>query len=437
MPLKHTVEEISLDNGIKGLLVHVPDATSVRYTVQFRAGNYYVDRPEISQTAHVMEHMSFGPNEKFESLEEFSQEFSRNGAYSNAFTGSIDLVYLAGAALMEWDRILDLQELAISRPKFTEEVLETEKGNVREELIGYDGNHNRIVWQKIMRGVGLDRWYDKDELKTLGNIKLSDIESHFNKTHTLNNMRIVFVGDFSDGRREQVIEKLNKWRLKPGKLLELPKESVRPSDGLVYLKRPEIPNLGFNLYFFLNRILSRREIRAMAVLSYLLTGTMHSRIWGVARKRGICYGMGSWSNRNATGYTEFGIGGQVSYSNAKELFDLVIEQLRSVVDSGVSEDELARAKEYRTGAMQLSTETVASLASWYSDFYFDYGEIDYVDNMYELINGTTAEEIQNLAKEFITSGIWSFGAAGNIEESEIETHYQLFEEAFAEKGGVQ
>lgn len=428
MPLKHSVEEIKLNNGMQGLLIDVPDATSVVYTIHFRAGNYYVDRPEISQTAHVMEHMSFGPNAEFDSIEDFSQEFSKNGAYSNALTNSIDLVYLAGAAVMEWSRILDLQELAITKPKYTEEVLKTEKGNVREELIGYRNNYGRIVWQRVMRGAGLDRWYDEEELTTLPNITLDDIKNHFEKTHTLKNMRFIIVGDLKK-QRDEVVAHLEKWSLPTGELLSLPKETVKPAE-LVYLRKPDAQNLGFSLYFFLNRILTRRELRAMTALNYILTGTMHSRIWGVARKRGICYGAGSWSGRNPTGYSDFSFGGQVSYENADELFKLMIDQLKEVSEKGVTQEELDRAKEYRTGAMQLGTDTVASLADWYGSTYVDYGEIDYVDDMFELIKGTTVEEIKNLANEFINSGVWAFGAHGGIEESEVAKHYKLFTDAF-------
>jgi hypothetical protein len=37
--MKHTVEEIRLKNGARGLLIDVPDATVMSFQVQFRAGN--------------------------------------------------------------------------------------------------------------------------------------------------------------------------------------------------------------------------------------------------------------------------------------------------------------------------------------------------------------------------------------------------------------
>ena len=54
MPLKHEVEEITLKNGAKGLIIYTPHTTSLHYAVNFRAGNDFVKDPAKSQAAHIM-----------------------------------------------------------------------------------------------------------------------------------------------------------------------------------------------------------------------------------------------------------------------------------------------------------------------------------------------------------------------------------------------
>ena len=107
--MKHTVEEVRLKNGARGLLIDVPDATVMSFQVQFRAGNRYVLDKDIYETAHIMEHMAFGANEKFRSEHNYEQEFTKNGAYHNAYTSDYSMVYEAICADFEWDRILELQ----------------------------------------------------------------------------------------------------------------------------------------------------------------------------------------------------------------------------------------------------------------------------------------------------------------------------------------
>ena len=431
MPLKHEVEEITLKNGAKGLFIYTPHTTSLHYAVHFRAGNDFVKDPAKSQAAHIMEHMSFGANAKFPSGEAFSQEFSKNGAYSNAWTSNIDMLYYIDAALMEWDRIFDLQTLAITEPKYLPKVLKAEKGNVYEELTGYANDHVRVLWQRIMRKAGLVRWYDPEEIKTIDAVTLSDIKEHHKYTHTTNNMRFFMVGDLKP-HREELITKLEKWKLPKGKRLPLMVDTVKDV-GLVHVKRKDLPNLTFNITFFINRTLNRRELRAMNVLNHILTGTFHSRIWGKARARGICYGMNNWIDSSVTGSTEWAFVGQVSLKNARELYELIASQLKKLKKENVTQEELDAAKEYRLGSLQMNVETVSSLANWYADQYYEYDRIDSVEAFPKLIRGTTLEEIKDLANEFFTSGLHAFGAIGNIEKEDLKAHQDAFAKIFEDR----
>lgn len=135
--MKHTVSEVRLANGARGLLIDVPDATVMSFQFQFRAGNRYVGDKNVYETAHIMEHMAFGANAQFADEHAYEAEFTKNGAYHNAWTSDLSMVYIADCADFEWERILRLQQLAICQPKFKPEELEAEKGNVRSELTGY------------------------------------------------------------------------------------------------------------------------------------------------------------------------------------------------------------------------------------------------------------------------------------------------------------
>jgi len=426
MPLKHSVEEITLKNGARGLFIHTPDATSVHYDIHFWAGTLFVDDPNRSQAAHIMEHLSFGANEVHSSPEAFSQDFSKNGAYHNARTSNIDMSYYVDAAHMEWERILDLQLLAISKPKYTEKGLKAEKGNVHEELVGYANNHRRILWGEIMRSAGLRRWYDPDELKTIDGVQLKDIVNHFERTHTTNNMHFVFAGDLAE-HKDTIIAKLEAVPLKPGERLEIPKDVAKPT-GPVSIVRKDLPGVTFQLVFFINRELTRDEMQTLSIVTHVLTGTFHSRIYGEARARGICYGMGSYYSSSPMGVADFSINGQVSLTNAQELFELIVREVKAVLKNGISEEELQQAKEYHLGSVQMSWETVSSLVNWYDEEYYETGRIDYLEDLTGRIEKTSREDVQKILKEFVETGLWTLGSIGNINPDEFRTYYDLFQE---------
>ncbi|HSW90440.1 MAG TPA: insulinase family protein, partial [Candidatus Saccharimonadales bacterium] len=173
--MKHTTTEVRLKNGARGLLIDVPGATVMSFQFQFRAGNRYVKNKDIYETAHIMEHMAFGANAEFKSEHAYEAEFTKNGAYHNAWTSDLSMVYIADCADFEWERILQLQQVAICQPKFRGEELEAEKGNVKSELTGYLNNHNRVLWPKIQQLLGEDVYSYWQRIQTISNVTIRDI----------------------------------------------------------------------------------------------------------------------------------------------------------------------------------------------------------------------------------------------------------------------
>ena len=152
--MKHTIEEVRLKNGACGLLIDAPGSPVLNIRIIFRAGNKFVKNHDIYEVAHLMEHMAFGRNAQFRDEQAYETEFTKNGAYHNAWTSDYFIAYEAECADFEWERILALQELAIAKPRFNEEELASEKGNVRSELTGYQNDYSRLIWPKLQQELG-------------------------------------------------------------------------------------------------------------------------------------------------------------------------------------------------------------------------------------------------------------------------------------------
>jgi zinc protease len=425
MPLQHTVEEIVLKNGLRGLLIDVPGSSVVSYEIHFLAGNYFSPSIDVQQTAHLMEHMAFGGTELYPTQERFSQEFTKNGAYMNASTWQYEMSYYADCALMEWDRILDLQQLAITKPLFTEDILKAEKGNVREELTGQANNRRRILWQQTLRAMGDSMFLDPEKVKTINAVGLTDIESHYNKTHTLKNMRFSFAGDLKKNR-DHIVKQLESWELPKGSRLDIPKNSLHSAPP-VAIYREDMPSIMFTIMFGLNRKYNEKEKLTLNALSHILTGTHHSRILGKARTRGLCYGMGSGTDVDADDVSRYDFGGQVSAENAVELFELISEELAKVAAGDISETELNDAKQYSLGTQQMNGQTVNGVNSWYASQYFEDGTIDLMERAPEHIKGVTLEHMQELIKELLDTSEWTIGVIGAMRKPEVKNLYNIIE----------
>ena len=211
--MKHAVEEVVLKNGARGLLVDVPGASVMSTRVQFRAGMVYAKNKYVYEIPHVVEHLAFGANAEFKDEQAFEAEFTKNGAYHNAWTSDISVCYETECADFEWERIMELQRVSIVEPKFNEVELKSEKANIRSELTGYMNDYYRLLWPRVQQAVGEVILALPERLETIRNIDLKDIREHYRRTHTARNMLFIIAGNLK-GRKRRIIEMLDGWGLK-------------------------------------------------------------------------------------------------------------------------------------------------------------------------------------------------------------------------------
>lgn len=412
--MKHIVEEIVLKNGARGLIVDVPGASVMNSQFHFRAGSRFVRDKSIYETAHIMEHLAFGANKDFLDSHAYEAEFTRNGAYHNAYTSDYSMVYISECADFEWNRILGLKKVAVTEPRFNQEELIAESGNVKNELTGYLNNYTRLLWPKLAKSMGEDILTYKERLQTIPNIEPADIKEHYNRTHTSHNMRFVIAGNLTD-RKDELQQMLESWDLKPGERLPIPVDELHRTDAIT-LRRKESSDITFALTFVVPRRISDDELDAMGVLNHVLSGTLHSRIFGTARKKGLAYHMFS----DSTAYehnSSWDFGGQVTLANLDLFFDIIISEVAAVLRGELSLDEIEAAKSYALGKHQMSLQTVGQINGLYADRYFFDGVIEDYERRPEDIKSVTKERVMRVAKEFMAASCWSIGFVGDIDKS--------------------
>ena len=426
--MHHTVEEVRLKNGARGLLIDVPEATVMSMQFHFRAGNRFAKSIEIEQVAHIMEHMAFGANARFKTEHDFEAEFTKNGADHNAYTSDFSMVYEADCADFEWDRILELQKLSICQPRFNETELVAEKGNVRAELTNYLNDHHRILWPRIQQLLGEDVLTFRQALATIPNVTLRDIREHHKRTHTTRNMRFVIAGKMH-GRRATILRELESFELPEGEHFEVPKDDLH-SAGPALVRRKDASNLTFGWSLTVPYTLSDEDLDALHYLNHILTGTMHSRIFGRARSKGLAYHVGAYAGIRPFD-SSWDITGQVNHDTASELFTLMRDEIHQVLDGRVTEAELEAAKSYALGRHQMGAQTVAQISGFYTSKYFTDGSIKSYDDVPNRIKKVTCNRMVNVAKQFIDGNAWVLAGVSSGDKQELleynETIRELFE----------
>lgn len=158
----------------------------------------------------------------------------------------------------------------------------------------------------------------------------------------------------------------------------------------------------------------------MDALNHILNGTVSSRIFGEARRRGLVYSMGS-DLSHSIHYSSWDFDGEVNEESAEDLFSLIQGEMVKVLNGEISEEDINSAKSYALGRFQMGAQTVGQVADYYAENYFSTGEINNYDNIPNLINKIDRARLVELAREFAASGIHAFVAVGSCEKALINS----------------
>lgn len=417
--MKHTLIELNLPNGAKGLLVHVPNASVMTFEFNFRAGEYLVER-KLWETPHIMEHMLLGANELVPKARAFQAEFEKNGAYSNASTGSYDIIYEAECADFEWDRILGLLLTAVTKPLFLEDEFTAEFNNVREELTARSNNHFRHLSLAMREAYGFYVLTDQERIRLMENVGIDDVRKHYERTHTSSNLRFIVAGNLVSTRRRQIEKILSSIELNKGEgRRKLPVETPCRLDRPIYLPNSSVENLYFYIDTFMRKSLKDSELDNLHLINTMLTETLYSRILGTARERGLVYSMSSGISQTYAS-TNWWFGSQVMPKHIEALFDIVINELQEVFEGKMSGEDIVAAKQYALGRYQRSGQTVGGVASGYSARYFFDEVIDDYYKIPERIEAISKKGIVDISKKMFQENVWGMGVLGNADDEFIQ-----------------
>lgn len=415
--MKHTVSELVLENGAKGLLIHVPAAEVMTFEINFRAGEYLVEEKKW-EVPHIMEHVLLGANEQIPRARDFQAELEKNGAYSNASTSVYDINYEAECADFEWSRVLDLMLVAISKPLFLREEFKAEYGNVWEELNARSNNHFRHLSLALRDAYGFLAKTDQERLKLMKNVKLKDVVEHYKYTHGTNNMRFIIAGNITPKRAEQIQAMLEGIALPKGKRFALPEERPIKLEQPLYIHNASVKNIYFYVDTFVNRRLDSPESDALHLANTILTETLHSKILGKAREQGLVYGMSSGVHE-AKLSSSWWFGAQVSPKNATALFDIITNELTAVFEGKLSQEEITAAQAYALGRFQRGAQTVGGTAGGYAERYFFDETIEDYYQIPKRIGSITKTSILDASRAMFADQVWGMGALTRSDEQVI------------------
>ena len=393
--MQHEVFEHDL-GGAKGLVVHVPGTRVVNLVVRFNSGFQFAD-PSAYEVPHVLEHLLLaGSKKKFPKHQAFSVELQKNGAFINAYTSAISNGYVSELANFELERFIQLQHDYFLEHIFEPKGLETEIGNVRQELTRnttQPGAACSIAYAALAYPDHYKLF--EDRIDQLPGITTESYKNYYESSHTWRNMRIFLSGDFQDGGKiamEGLKAALK--GLPSGQRFNPERQPGRAFEPVAIGR--DIDQIYYTLGWFTGP-LKVEKWPALVILRSLIGEGLGSRIYGKVREQGLAYHIDCGVDFDP-GSCSLEFSGYVTADNAEALYKLVAAEMEAIKRGEVTANEVDRVIKLRTGSQLRGYQTAGQMLNWYMSHYEEREVVEDFDGWINKLRAVTREQVIEAAR---------------------------------------
>lgn len=407
-----------LKNGIRFIAAPMASTKTVTVLAVVGAGSKYENKKN-NGISHFLEHMFFKGTEKRPTTQDIAEELDKVGGEFNAFTGQEYTGYYAKVDASHFDLALDVISDILINSKFDAKEIKKEKGVIIEEINMYQDTPRRYVgelFEKLLYGDQPAGWHIAGEKENILAFKRPDFLDYLKNHYIASNMTISVAGNFN---KNSINEKINLYfaKIASGKAKDKAKvkeKQDRPELLLHYKKTDQTHFcLGVRTYDMFHHSKFSQEI-----LAIILGGNMSSRLFAEVRdKRGLAY----YVYTDIGKYTDSGyLVSQAGVDNKRinEAIEVIINEYKKIEKDGISEKELAKAKDFIKGKMALNLESSDEVASFLASQEILEKKIELPEEILRQINKVTVNDVNNLAKDIFQSKKLNLALIGPFKDKE-------------------
>ncbi|MBP6856256.1 MAG: insulinase family protein [Candidatus Pacebacteria bacterium] len=359
------IQKKTLPNGLRVLFVSLPESPTVTVQILVRTGSRDEKEREHG-ISHFLEHMCFKGTKVRPSALHISKELEGLGAQSNAFTSYEYTGYYAKSQASHALLLVDIISDIYLNSTFPESEIQKEKGVVIEEINMYKDRPDHEVhedWRRIFFEQGPLSRPIIGTKESVTSFSRKDLLLYQKKHYIPKNTVVVVSGTFDENKIYKEIKSRfeNIDSKTPAKRVR-PKISSSTIRNFVKEKKTDQAHLVIGVPAYDS---FKPEKYALAVLSTILGGGMSSRLFQLLREEmGVAYYVYAHSSY-LTDHGYFEIGAGVDKNRVQEVLEVIKKEIASVVENGVTDEELHRAKEYMIGSMYLDLESSDAFGAYY------------------------------------------------------------------------
>jgi predicted Zn-dependent peptidase len=228
------------------------------------------------------------------------------------------------------------------------------------------------------------------------------------------NITVVVAGGIETAKTEDLIEKYF-GEMKPFDIVNYIKQPENQIKPALFIKEKNTEQVHIGIGF---RTVStfNEEKHTLSVLAAILGGGMSSRLFSEVReKRGLAY----YVRTGAEHYQD--VGNLVSTAGLdpkriEEGIEVIVAEYAKIASSksGITKDELSKAKEFLKGHFVLELEDSRAVAGLFAQSEILEGEIETPEELIKKIDKVTMEDVEAAAKKYFKQDQLNLAIIGNF-----------------------
>jgi predicted Zn-dependent peptidase len=408
----------TLDNGLRVLTVDMPQVQSVTCMIMLAAGSRY-ENPDTNGIAHFAEHMFFKGTERRPTARDIGMEVDSLGGEFNAFTSKEYTGYYVKCAADYRDRALDVLVDMLRNSKFESEEIEREKGVIVEEMnMYYDTPRDFIggVYDNLLYGDQPLGWDIIGKKETVRAATRETFLGYVNRWYKPERM-VVGLGGHLDGDPLETVQRLL-GDLEPEETGAPPAVETNGDGGAqvrVHHKESDQAHLCLGVRSY---PLAHPDRYALQLLSTVLGTGMSSRLFTEVReRRGLAYYVFAHNQSYTDAGSLYSQSG-VDINRADEAVETIAREFRLIADEPVPAEELEKARALAKGRFVLRLENPQGMTMFGLSREVLEGQAVEPDEVVAGLDAVTAEDIQRVAQDVISSQGLNLALIGPFEDAE-------------------
>ncbi len=403
----------TLPNGLTVHLKEIHTAPLISSWVWYKVGSRNEHRPTTG-VSHWVEHMQFKGTEKYPAGY-LDREISRMGGMWNAMTYLDWTTYFETLPAYTFDLSLSLEADRMLNSRFDPQEVELERTVIISEREGNENEPQFLLGEAIQAAAFNRHPYHYEvigEKADLESMSRDDLYNHYRRYYNPGNAVLAVAGDFEiQTMLDKVFEAFGGIPETEPAILDIAAEPPQDRERRVTVSGPgqtsyvqisyRAPSAG-DLDFF-----------GLTVLDSLLTGPSSLNM----------FGSGGTTNKTSRLYRAL-VEGEIAVScfgtlqathdpylyainltvhphhTPEEVLQAVDDELKGVLDSPVTADQIARAIKQAKALFAYSSENISNQAFWlgYAEMFANY---DWFENYINHLAKVTPEEVLRIARQYL------------------------------------